>query len=74
METFLLLPVGVCVGALFSNFALDSLYSLAIILPRKKAGCFALMWCGICVMCPFLMKPWFSLQSVIVEFPSQILL
>ena len=33
---------------------------------------FALMWCGIHVMCPFLMKPWFSLQYVIVEFPGHI--
>ena len=36
----------VCVGALFSSFALDNLYSSAIILPRTRAGCFALMWCG----------------------------
>ena len=44
----LLLPlvVGVCVGPLFSNFALDALYSSAIILPRKRVGHFALMWCG----------------------------
>ena len=76
METLLLLPLvaGVCAGALFSNFVLDALYSSAIILLRKRAGCLALMWCGIRVMCPLLMKPWFSLQSVIPEFPGHILL
>ena len=44
----LLLPlvVGVCVVPLFSNFALDALYSSAIILLRKRVGRFALMWCG----------------------------
>ena len=74
METLLLLPLvaGICVGALFSNFVLDVLYSSGIILLRKRAGCFALMWCGVRVMCPFLMKLWFSLQSVIVEFPGHI--
>ena len=76
METLLLLllVVGVSVGALFSNFVLDALYSSAITLLRKRAGCFALMWYGTCFMCPFLMKPWLSLQSVIVEFPGHILL
>ena len=36
----LLLPlvVGVCVGPLFSNFALDALYSSTIILLRKRVG------------------------------------
>ena len=38
--------MGVCVGHLFSNFVLVALYSSAIILLRKRAGCFALMWCG----------------------------
>ena len=74
METLLFLPLvaGVFVGALFSNFVLDALYNLASILLKKIAGCFVLMRCGIRVMVPFLIKPLFCLQSVIVEFPDQI--
>ena len=45
---FLSLPlvVRVCVGPLFSNFVLDALYGSAIIMPRKRADCFALIRCG----------------------------
>ena len=38
--------MGVCVGPLFSNVVLDGFNSSAIILPRKRVGCFALMGCG----------------------------
>ena len=38
--------MGVCVGPLFSNVVLDAFNSSAIILLRKRVGCFALMGCG----------------------------
>ena len=48
VKTLLLLSLvaGVCVWSLFSNCVLDLLYSSASSLLRKRAGCFALMWCS----------------------------
>ena len=69
LETLLLFLFGV--GVLYLAFVFF-FSSSAIILTRKRAGCFTLIILYICVPCPFLKVQWISQESVIVAVPGHV--